>query len=132
MDYIMNKKIIFLFFISFLLFNLFPDETDDTIQVPSLEKYKEILTFGIEEEVVNILNNFGNSPGSDIYTLISDRYKEALLPNTKIAIIRYFSKCTNLPDNIIAMLLLIFFSQFYCYFYNIVFPCIIMFIFSVS
>jgi HEAT repeat protein len=104
MDNIMNKKIIFLFFLFFLFFNLFSDETDDTIQAPSLDKYKEILTFGIEEEVVNILNNFGNSPGNDIYTLISDRYKEALLPNTKIAIIRYFSKCTNLPDNIITML----------------------------
>ena len=99
----MRKKI-FIFFFIFIIFYIIPDTTDDTIKIPSVDKYIEILTYGIEEEIVDILKNLGNSPGKEIYALLTERYKEALLPGTKIELIRYFSNCDNLPDNITNLL----------------------------
>ena len=100
----MIKKIFILFYLFIIIFYLVPDTTDDETNIPSVDKYKEILTYGIEEEVTGILKNLGNSPGKEIYTLLSERYKEALLPDTKIELIRYFINCNNLPDNIITLL----------------------------
>ncbi len=100
----MNKKIITFIFLIFITFYVFSDATDDKKEISLADKYKEILNYGIEEEVVEILNNLGDSPGKDFYSLLENRYKEASLPKTKIALIHFFSNCTNLPDNIIATL----------------------------
>ncbi len=98
-----KKLFLFIYLFTSILY-LSSDATDDKKNIPSIEKYKEILTYGIEEEVVKILNNLGTSPSKDFYTILTERYKDSLLPSTKITLINYFSMCDNLPPEIINLL----------------------------
>lgn len=100
----MIKKL-FLFLCLFLyVFYLSPDATDDKKNMPSIEKYKEMLTYGIEEEVIKVLNYLGRNPGKEFYTILTERYKDSVLSSTKIALINYFSMCDNLPPEITSLL----------------------------
>ncbi len=69
-----------------------------------LDRYRDTLKYGIVDEVVDVLKDLGKNPKEDFYPLLIQRYKDATLPATKIALADFFSNCENLPDQVVNLL----------------------------
>ena len=98
------KKNIICFFLFLYIFNVFADTTSDLSLISSLEEIKETIRFGIEKEVISILNELGHSPKKEFYPLLLERYKEASIIETKKKFANYFSDCDNIPDDVLNLL----------------------------
>lgn len=100
----MSKKLLMFFFILITVFPLVSkDQTADREDF-KIDHLIEILNYGIEDEVVSILKDLGPNPKEVFYPILTDRYEEAQLPETKIEIIKYFSNCENLPGKVLDFL----------------------------
>jgi len=93
------KKIFITFIIASLLL-IYPENKSDQKDLSVVERYKEILTYGIDSEVVNILPNLGTSPNKEFYPILLDRYKNSNQDEVKVKLADFFSNCDNLPDSI--------------------------------
>jgi HEAT repeat protein len=94
-----------LFLILILVISILKITTEEKIDTKDiLNKYKDTLLYGIDDEIIKILAELGNNPKTDFYPLLIQRYKELTLPETKIAFINFFSDCENLPDEIVNLL----------------------------
>jgi len=93
--------ILTLIFIILLKINTADKKDDKKTEITMEEYFQEILSYGIESEVVAILDKLGSNPNNLYYPMLLQRYKEASLPDTKIALANYFTSCNNLPANII-------------------------------
>ena len=99
------RQITILLFILFSINSLFSEASDDIIlEISHLERIQETIKYGIEKEVVAVLEEIGPTPKKSFYPSLLERYKEAVLADTKIAFINYFSECDNLPENILDLL----------------------------
>lgn len=98
----MKNKIVYFIFIFATILKLYSiDNTSDTVKDELYINSIDILQYGIEEEVVKLLKILPDNLKNEIYTLLLDRYKTALLNETKIKLIDYFSNCKNIPDFIL-------------------------------
>lgn len=97
----MKQTIIFLFLLLFV-FQSQSDVTSDNIF--SSKRITDVLKYGIESEVLYVIKELGNNPKPEIYTLLIDRYNDASIINTKTDLVRYFSRCENIPKEIIDLL----------------------------
>ncbi len=94
----MKKIIIFLVLIACINFIYCgEDKKDENV----FNKYKEILYYGVDKEVLDILDDIGKSPREDFFPLILARYKESNLSETKIALVSYFAECETINKEIL-------------------------------
>jgi HEAT repeat protein len=70
------------------------DESDDQ---STADMIRDVLEFGIDEEVTGLFSDLGDSPPQDLYQLLLDRFSEATFSKVKVEFIEYFASCTNIP-----------------------------------
>lgn len=93
-----NKIFLCLCLIFCVNFSSYSDNTND---ITTSLNIIEVLNYGIEEEVTNLLKNLPTTLKKEIYELLLERYKTALITETKIKLIDFFSRCKNLPEFVI-------------------------------
>jgi hypothetical protein len=95
------KKILLFFLIISSLSEIHSLDKESSNKAESLaDRYKDILSYGIESEVADILQYLGSSPKVDFYPLLLERYQASSQADFKSQLIDYFSGCDNLPENI--------------------------------
>ncbi|OHD07287.1 MAG: hypothetical protein A2086_05460 [Spirochaetes bacterium GWD1_27_9] len=93
------KKIFFCLVLIVFVFKISAaDNTSDNTTDTASSKINDTLQYGIESEIVDLLKDIGQSPNEYIYQKLFERYNDALLLDTKIALTDFFSNSKNLPQ----------------------------------
>ena len=61
---------------------------------------KDTLLYGIESEIQGFAKEQKNELSEEHMNILYERYLSSVLIQTKIELVRYFTKCEKLPDNI--------------------------------
>jgi hypothetical protein len=64
-------------------------------------KTADILNYGIESEIMQLLKDLGTNPRSDLYPKLLERYSGAMSVDTKVAFIDFFALCKNAPQAVV-------------------------------
>lgn len=100
----MDKKLI-IFFILFT-FCLYSEQikeptSDNTKNYSYIEELKNSLEYGIDNEVITLLKEVGDTLKEEFYPKVLERYKNANLLQTKIEFVNFFGKLRNNPQFVI-------------------------------
>lgn len=79
--------------------NITGDATDDIIEEDF--GYLDVLEYGIESEVVELLNTLSTDISAKLFGLLEKRYEKSSLSATKVAFSQYFSQCKQIPVEIL-------------------------------
>lgn len=94
------------FYILFLLtLTLLSPQLTIAAEKPEEENEKEFtvkdtLLYGIESEIQSFVKEQKTELSEEYMNILYERYVSAVLMQTKIELVRYFTKCDKLPDNI--------------------------------
>ena len=98
MKTIINKLILLAIICLTLQIPVFAEDNSDDSNLTGIT---DVLKYGIESELVDLLKDIGTSPNPDIYNDLLRRYRDSNSVDTRIAFLGFFSNCKNLPQYVV-------------------------------